>query len=483
MAEFKMEPFGYQMEDAKFILSDKRVGILHEPGVGKTFGVLIAAVYLAEKHNLQTLVVVPPILIEEWIDKANAYFDHSLTLVAYKGSPKERTNFKLAKADIVICSYNILQREGYSNAKGKSIFERMPRLGMLVGDETKFIKNPKSKAFKAFQSIKHRTKYLALMNGTPVVKNPGDIFCIIQLINPNRYVTHKNFMTHHGKYIKNDEGFPLLIGWKRLDDIKAFLDVSCRRLIKKDVLDLPPKQLIVKMFSLEPKHYSVLKRYWETGLIELTENGIDLVGRPLEVIFDQAMSLAMKVRQALFDPSILGLDMESIYFEHLRHQLDELGDEQTIICTHFHNTLSMVKKVIEERGGTYSEIHGQISAVKKEKAKKDFKSGKVQYLLGNPKSMGVGLDFQQCRNMIFFEQDYEVDSFWQGQDRIHRPGQDRDVRYYVFLAKKTIAIDLMKSIMTNADFVKKLLDKQSSSEFFDNSITEDEVAAWQKKMN
>jgi len=85
--------------------------------------------------------------------------------------------------------------------------------------------------------------------------------------------------------------------------------------------------------------------------------------------------------------------------------------------------------------------------------------------------------------MLFFELDYEVDSFWQGQDRLHRPGQVHDVNYYVFIAKKTIAIDLMKSIMTNADFVKKLLDKESSSAFFENSITEDEVLAWQKKMN
>ena len=483
MANFKLEPYDYQIDDAKFILSDKKVGILHEPGVGKTFGVLIAAVYLAETKNLQTLVVVPPILIEEWIDKANAYFNHNLKIVAYKGTPTQRKQMNLAMADIVICSYNILQKEGFAIKSGKDIYKRMPRIGFIVGDETKFIKNPKSKSFKMFQSIAHRVKYMALMNGTPVVKNPGDLFCIIQLINPNRYVTYKNFLNYHGKYVKTDEGYPILVGWKNLKAIKEFLDLNTKRLIKKDVLDLPPKRLIVKSFSLDTKHQKRLKQYWETGLIELTGSEIDLVNRPMDVIFDQAMSLMMKVRQALFDPKILGLNMESVYFEHLELLLDNLGDEQVIICVHFHNTLDLVKKLLEKREMTFSEIHGQISPKQKEKAKEDFKSEKTQVLLGNPKSMGVGLDFQQCRNIIFFELDYEVDSFWQGQDRLHRPGQNRDVNIFVFLAKNTIAIELMRSIMTNASFVKKLLNKQTSSEFFNSSITLDEVAKWQKAIN
>jgi len=483
MASFKLEPFNYQVEDAKFILREKKVAILHEPGVGKTFGVLIAAVHLAQSRKVQTLVVVPPILIEEWIDKANAYFEHDLTLVAYKGSPTQRKSMNLAQADIVVCSYNILQKEGYGLKNGKDIYKRMPRLNFIVGDETKFIKNPKSKSFKMFQSISHRIEYMALLNGTPVVKNPGDLFCIIHLINPNRYVTYKNFLNYHGKYVRNDEGYPLLVGWKNLKPIREFLEVNSRRLIKKEVLDLPSKQLIVKSFSLEPKHQKRLKTYWETGLIELTENGIDLVDRPLEVIFDQAMSLMMKVRQALFDPSLLGLDMESVYFEHLELLLDDIGDEQIIICTHFHNTLELVKKLLEKRGMTFSEIHGQVSPKNKEAAKKDFKNKKTQVLLGNPKSMGVGLDFQQCRNIAFFELDYEVDSFWQGQDRLHRPGQVKDVNIYVFIAKNTIAVELMRSIMTNVNFVKKLLNKQTSSEFFNSSITQDEVTKWQRKIS
>ena len=483
MANFKLDPYKYQIEDAKFILSDKRVGILHEPGVGKTFGVLITAFHLAETKNIQTLVVVPPILIEEWVDKANAYFEHNLKLVAYKGTPTQRKNMDLAKADIVICSYNILQKEGFGLKNGKDIFKRMPRLDFIVGDETKFIKNPRSKAFQMFQSISFRVGYMALMNGTPVVKSPGDIFCIIQLINPNRYVTYKNFLNYHGKYIKNDDGYPELIGWKNLGVIKEFLDLNSRRLIKKEVLDLPPKQLIIKNFSLEPKHHKVLKSYWETGLIELTDNGIDLINSPLDVIFDQAMALMMKVRQALFDPSILGLDMTSVYFEHLELLLDDIGSEQIIICTHFHNTLDLVRKMLDRKEMSYSEIHGQVSANKKELAKKDFKAKRTQVLLGNPKSMGVGLDFQQCRNIAFFELDYEVDSFWQGQDRLHRPGQTEDVNIYVFLAKKTIAIELMRSIMTNVSFVKKLLNKQTNSDFFNSGITLDEVAKWQSKIS
>ena len=70
---------------------------------------------------------------------------------------------------------------------------------------------------------------------------------------------------------------------------------------------------------------------------------------------------------------------------------------------------------------------------------------------------GVGLDFQNCHNVIFFELDYEVDSFWQGQDRVHRPGQTEEVNIFVLIARNTPAVNLFRGIKTNINFVVELL--------------------------
>ena len=485
--DLKLSPFDYQIEDAKYILASKKFALCHEPGVGKTFGVMLAMIRVIESQNTQALVVVPPVLINTWYDKFYEYFEHSLNITKYEGTKLERANIrkKLPKADIVICSYDIFRSEALRVLKSQPvdpdlyIIPNMPRLNFLVGDESKFLKNTESKKFKVFNIVTQKTPYLVLMNGTPVTKHPGDLFSIIQLINPRIYITYKNFLRVHAIYQKDISGYPTVIGWKNLEPLKTTFAKISRRLVKQDVLkDLPPKQLIIKQFDLEKEHYNRVTRLLETGLLELES----LEGK--ELIFAQAQELQMKVRRALIDPSIVNLEQESVYFEHLDLLVDNLEGEQVILFAHFHQTLDKLRAFLTARNITFAEIHGEITAAKKAKAVEDFKAKKVQWLIGNAKSMGVGLDFQHSRNVIFFELDYEVDSFWQGQDRVHRPGQVNDVNIYVFLPKRTVAVKLFKSVITNTSFVQKLLNRENHSTFLSDAIvTADEIKKFTEVIN
>lgn len=485
--ELRISPFDYQVQDAKYILSNEKFALCHEPGVGKTFGVMLAIQHLVKIKGIQALIVVPPILISTWYDKFYEYFNHNLVIVKYQGTKAVREELRknLHKADIVICSYDIFRSEGVKAKKSQSnnpndyITSCMPRLDFLVGDESKYLKNPASGKFKIFTIVNSRVTYMVLMNGTPVTKHPGDLFSIIQLINPTMYVTHKNFLRHHAVYSQDMSGYPTIISWRRLEVLKEYFATISRRLVKQDVLkDLPPKQLIIKQFELEEEHDKRVARLLETGLLEL-----ELLGEK-ELIFAQAQELQMKVRRALFDPSIVGLEEKSVYFDHLELLVDNLADEQAILFCHFHQTLASVREFLISKKITFAEVHGQVTAKNKDKAIEDFKAGKVQYLIGNAKSMGVGLDLQHSRNIIFFELDYEVDSFWQGQDRVHRPGQRNDVNIYVFLAKRTIAVKLFKSVVTNTSFVQQLLNRENNSTFLSDAvITTEEIEQYTRKIN
>ncbi len=313
MTDYKLDPFDYQMDDARFIIQNKRVGILHEPGVGKTFSVYIAMTYLTEKYNGSAIVVIPPILFGEWTRKFKEYFTSDLKVVEYKGTPTERKKIlnNLGTASIVLMSYAIMMREL------ATVRSHMDNLMMLVADEYKFIKSPKSKAFKTFQKATYKIEYLVLMNGTPVVKSPADIFPLIHLINPNIYVTQKNFMRKHAVYAKGDTGFPVLVNWRNLKALNKLVTKFSRRLLKKDVLkDLPEKRLIIKQFSLSEKHHKVLKEFWEFGLLELDND---------ELLFAQANALTTKIRQYTIDPTDMGVKETSTYFDMLDITLAEIG--------------------------------------------------------------------------------------------------------------------------------------------------------------
>ena len=469
MTNYKLEPFNYQTDDARFIIQNKRVGILHEPGVGKTFSVYIALTYLAEKYNGSAIVVIPPILFNEWTRKFKDYFDSDLKVVEYKGTPVERKSIlkTLNKADIVLMSYAIMSKEL------PLVQAKMTNLMMLVADEYKFIKSPKAKAFKTFQKATYKIEYLVLMNGTPVVKSPADIFPLVHLINPNIYVTQKNFLRRHAVYAKGDGGFPMIVNWKGLDKLNALVNKISRRLLKKDVLsDLPEKSLIIKQFSLNKKHQEKLKEFWDFGLLELDND---------ELLFAQASALIHKIRQYTIDPTEMGVKEKSTYFDMLDITLQDIGMDQGIIFAHYHSTSEVLKAFFDARDITYAVVDGRCTPKQKDEAIRAHKAGEVQWLLGNAKSMGVGLDLQHCHNIIFFELDYEVDSFYQGMDRVHRPGQTIPPNIYVFVAEKTPAVALMKSIMTNVDFVSKILKgNQSHTDLFEDSITVKDEMSWNK---
>ena len=467
MTKLAITPYDYQVEDMRFLIREKKAALLHEPGVGKTLGTLLALTWVLESEDGKGLIVVPSILIDTWYDKIYDYFDTNLTVLKYKGTLSERKKMNIEGHRIVIVSYDILQRD-------YDILSKI-QWKYLVSDETKYVKIGEVKRskktgrmnkFGCVNALAYKTEYLTLMNGTPITKSPADVFHIIQLINPNAYVSMKNFLRFHAIYRRDDSGFPVISGWIKLDLMKNLLNKISRRLIKSEVLELPKKQLIIKQFSLSDKHQKRLKELWEFGFLELSDDNIFLEG----------MALLMTVRRAMIDTSLLELKETSAYIEALEDLLDELQGEQVIIYTHFHSTVDILKKRFKFR-----ELNGRVSAKQKDQTIKDFKDRKFNLLVASAKSAGIGLDFQQCHNVIFFELDYTPDDFWQGIDRTHRPGQEHEVNIYVLLAKATPAVALFRSIMTNIDYVRKILEgKEDASTLFENKITVKEEQRWKK---
>ena len=474
MTTIAMEPYNYQWDDMKYLLRVKKGALLHEPGVGKTFGALLAATYVVEKFKGKILVVVPPILSTTWYDKLYQYFDTDIKALIWKGIRTKREKFSFEDHNIVIVSYGLLQQD---YARFKKIHWKM-----IIIDESKNIKNGEVKRssktgnmnkFGCVQAIASRCEYVTIMNGTPLTKDPSDLFHIFQLIRPHLYVTKKNFMRVHAVRSKDDNGFPMIVGWKRLTELQNALNKFSRRLLKSDVLkDLPPKRLIIKQFDLAEKHQANLKELIEFGFLELKDINQELV-------FLEGMALMMRARRAMFDPTLVDSKEPNAYLEVLGNLIDDLGSEQFILFGHFHSSIDLMKELLESKGISYAELHGRVSAKAKEQAVSDFKTKKVQCLLANPKSAGVGLDFQQAHNVIFAEIDHEVDSFWQGMDRVHRPGQTENVSVFVLIARNTPAVTLLRGIKKNIDYVKQVLaGKEDQSIFYDNKITEKEAREW-----
>jgi len=474
MTKIKLDPYDYQLEDFKYLLHKQKGALLHDPGVGKTFGALLLITYVLETEGGKALVIVPPILLDTWYDKIYEYFDTNLKALKYKGTIKQRSKLNIEAHNIVIISYDLVVRD-YEKLKKFpwNIVTIDESKNVKIGEVKRSTSTGRMNRFGVVQALAFKAKYVTVMNGTPLTKDPRDLFHIFQLIKPAVYVTKKNFERIHVIRGKGKDGFPLITGWRRLTELGNMLNKFSRRLLKKDVLkDLPKKRLIIKQFSLAEKHEKNLRELISFGFLELKDVSKELV-------YLQGSALMMEARRAMFNPKLVDSKEPSAYLEVLSNLIDDLGTEQFILFGHFHANMDLMKELLINKKITFTELHGRVSAKKKDEAVRLFKSKKVQCLLANPKSAGVGLDLQQAHNVIFAELDHEVDGFFQGQDRVHRPGQTEEVNIFVLIAKNTPAVALFRGIKTNIDFIKQVLSgKEEVSVFFDNRITEKEIREW-----
>ena len=97
---------------------------------------------------------------------------------------------------------------------------------------------------------------------------------------------------------------------------------------------------------------------------------------------------------------------------------------------------------------TVSCVYGKVSIEDKNKNLKNFKEGKVQYLVANPASADKGLTLTNTRFAIYFSMNDSLELFEQSADRIYgdKSKQPHRCTYYIIQAKGTIDEVIYRSI-------------------------------------
>ena len=116
-------------------------------------------------------------------------------------------------------------------------------------DESTTIKTPTAKRTKNIISLGKYAKYRRIMTGSPVTKNPLDLYTQCEFLDPylldftsyyafrNRYAEMKT-MHLRGRSIQVVDYF------KNLSELSDKLKGFSYRVLKEDCLDLPPKNFI-----------------------------------------------------------------------------------------------------------------------------------------------------------------------------------------------------------------------------------------------
>ncbi|MCP5114617.1 MAG: DEAD/DEAH box helicase, partial [bacterium] len=146
-------------------------------GLGKTIQTLALIQHdWNGAHQRPVLLICPTSVVGNWQKEAER-FTPELPVTVHHGARREKgTSFaeKAASHAIVISSYALLQRDIES-------FKRVAWAGIVL-DEAQNIKNPETKQARAARSLP--AGYRIALTGTPVENNVGDLWSIMEFLNP-----------------------------------------------------------------------------------------------------------------------------------------------------------------------------------------------------------------------------------------------------------------------------------------------------------
>ena len=174
--------------------------VADEMGLGKT--IMMIGICISN-FVMRTLIVVPPVLIDQWYNQIYKTTGHKS--IVYRGKNKKTIiSSDLDRSVIVLCSYDAISIKNNSktgNAKEGNIPKTILhdiKWGRVIFDEAHHLRNKKTSRYLGAKMLQSEIKWL--VSGTPVQNKKTDFYALCSLINlPVSYYKDANNLSDIGR--------------------------------------------------------------------------------------------------------------------------------------------------------------------------------------------------------------------------------------------------------------------------------------------
>jgi len=443
---FPFPPNDYQQERFGRAVSDNKYGLWWGVGLGKTFMSTAVGLQHSLSSSVETLIfIVPPSLVFQWVmwfEQITFNDGTPLDILAYQGPPKVRSKMAFDH-DVVIMSHNIF-RQDYPRilrdlGGNRNIF--------VAYDEAHMgLRKPSNKIWRYLKNFTTNKKLL-LLSATPI-GNPMDTYGIVRLLDPTIYKTKRQFEQAH---VADIDFFGKVTAWKNLELMNKALYAHADKLEPREVLTLPDVIYDKVVYQLSPKHK---KKYDELVRDEImgTDDGEVLDGTDGTRMFhllQRFVTCPEKLKVGNIEPQVQTL-VETVYHE---------DDSKLVVFANYRNTHASILEFLNSKKIKTVGCWGDIGKTDQEANLKAFMFDcETIVLVGNPLSMGVGLNLQEASHRILFaELPLAPREFYQSVGRCDRQGQKNTVIVKALIANGTIQSALWHALMNKDDIVNRVV--------------------------
>ncbi|MBI1657923.1 MAG: DEAD/DEAH box helicase [Thaumarchaeota archaeon] len=414
-------------------------------GLGKTIQVL-AAVQLrwAGGDRRPTLVVCPTSVISNWNREA-ARFSPDLPVMVHHGPGRlkdEEFGSAAAGHAITVTSYGLAHRDE---------FLADTEWGGVVLDEAQNVKNPQTKQARAVRSLHAESRFA--LTGTPVENSVGDLWSIMEFLNPGLLGNREEFRRNFLLPIQAHQDA------KAADRLRRATGPFVLRRLKTDssiISDLPEKMEMNVFCSLSREQatlYASVLRDADERLA--AADGIQRRGLVLATL-SKLKQVCNHPAHFLGEPS--GAAGRSGKMDRLAEMLEEIiavGD-QALVFTQFVQMGHMLKRHIQETFGREALFfHGGLPQGQRDRIIQQFQAGGAPVLILSLKAGGTGLNITAASHVFHFDRWWNPAVENQATDRAFRIGQTRNVQVYKFICAGTLEERINEMIERKKDIAER----------------------------
>ncbi len=469
--KYKTQPYEHQRVALERSYDKINYGYFMEMGCGKSKVLIDNMAWLYENKKIDTAIVVAPKgVYRNWqVSEIPAHLRDDIKHEVYVWNPNPNKSQKEhllsgieERSKLRILLVNV---EGFATPKVRAFVEKFVRGStfLLAVDESTTIKNPKAKRTKALVALGKAASFRRILTGSPVTKSPMDLYAQCGFMD-KVLLGFESYYSFQGRYAitrtqrMGGHSFQQVVGYRNLDELSDKLEGFSYRVTKEDALDLPDKVYTVRHVSLtdeQIKHYMTLKN----AAIALLDDG-GLVSAPA------AMTQLLRLQQVLCGHTMTD-DKELVEFKSRRidavlETIEEMSGK-VIIWSRFRYDIKNIEAALKKAYGSDSTVSyfGDTSDEDRQKAIQSFQFGDARFFVANPQTAGYGLTLTAATNVIYYANDFNLETRVQSEDRCHRIGQKNTVTYVDLVSKGTVDEHIVQSLRAKIDLSAKTLGEEA----------------------
>ncbi|HEY0415174.1 MAG TPA: DEAD/DEAH box helicase [Gaiellaceae bacterium] len=435
------------------LLGDLGIGcvLADDMGLGKT--VQAIAMLVSERDRFgrdalgPTLVVCPMSVARQWVHEVERFAPGLRVHLHHGASRLVGREFaeRARECDVVVTSYDIVTRD--VETLGLLAWDR------LLLDEAQDVKNPQTRRARSLRLLRARRR--VAMTGTPIENHLGELWAIMDLLNPGLLGSREWFHRAFVDPIQIDDD-P-----HALERLRAIVRPFILRRKKDDPeveLDLPPITSI-KDYCLLTQEQAVLYQQVVDSWLPRVEAHDDRFGRRGAVL-----AMLGQLKQVCNHPEMVlheggPLAGRSGKLERLVELLKQVpADDKALVFTQYTSFVGLVDHLSERLGRRVEFFHGSLNAAQREELLTAFASPEgPAVLVVSLRAGGRGLNLPAANHVFHFDRWWNPAVEQQATDRAHRLGQEKPVWVHSLITTGTLEerIDLL--LESKRELVEKVM--------------------------